>query len=87
MATAQYQNLNSSSAKASADITPSDSATFRITQGLYIKTAGTLTVHFVNDASGTNRDLGSVPGNVIYPFSVDMVLATGTTADVVALYN
>ena len=67
-----------------AAVTPSDKdVPLKPTQGLLVTVTGDLSV--VMEAGG-QVDLTSVAANVILPLRVSRVLATGTTATVVALY-
>lgn len=65
-------------------VTPSDSATFETTRGVYVGTAGDLVVRFAGDTA--NVTLKNVVAGVTHPWSIVRVAATGTTAtDIVVI--
>lgn len=68
----------------SADVTPNDTAAFRHTRGLYVGVTGNIKVRhaqYAKDQTYSNVPVG------LYPWSVDMVYSTGTTASsIVAQY-
>ena len=66
-------------------ITPSDSGSISACRGLWVGTAGTLTIDF--RTAGTNISLGTIAANTLLPFDVSRVYSTGTTAtDIVAVW-
>jgi hypothetical protein len=72
-----------SSAVEAVSITPSDTATFDVTRGLYIGTTGNVAVKMKN---GVTITFTNVPVGVL-PVRVQQVLSTGTTASgIIALY-
>jgi len=65
-------------ARASFDITPSDSAQFSyVTRGIYVGGSGNLKVQFVDGGIAT---LQNVVAGTVYPFFIVQVFSTGTTA-------
>ena len=67
------------STRRAATITPSDAEVFpEPTRGLYIGSAGTIRVRHADD--DTVQDYPVLVAGAVYPWSVDMVHATGTTA-------
>lgn len=69
----------------SADVTPSDSTTYKATRGIWVGVTGNLNVQFYKD-SGPRLLVGVQAGSLL-PISVTQVLATATTAtDIVALW-
>ena len=58
-------------------ITPNDSNDIEITRGLIVAAAGNISVVFAGDTSPVTI---AVSANLVYPFSVQQIRATGTTA-------
>lgn len=72
-------------AREGVEITPSDSATIRVTRGLYVGVSGDVYVDF--ERGGTNVKLGSFAAGISQGFQVTKIYSTGTTATgIVALY-
>ena len=73
------------SARSIAAVTPSDNTDLpRVTKALWIAASGTLSVIAVDDSAAVS--LGTIPAGTLLPVRARRVLATGTTATVVALY-
>lgn len=73
-------------ARSAAAVTPSDGTDMSfVTRGLYIGTAGDVTVIMAD--TGTAILFKAVPAGTVLPIMVSRVKSTGTTAsDIVALY-
>lgn len=68
-------------------VTPNDSADLaRIPKALWISAAGTLSVIGAGTAANSATALGSLSVGTLVPGRVRRVMATGTTATVIALY-
>lgn len=82
---AAYRSADSTSpAHGAAAVTPSDATTIPITRGLYVGTAGNITVRMADGQD--NIAFANVPVGII-AIQVDKVYATGTGAsNIVALY-
>lgn len=66
-------------------VTPSDSASFAATRGVFVGTSGDLVVRFAGDTA--NVTLKNVVAGVTHPWSITRVAATGTTAtNIVVVY-
>lgn len=84
-----FENFSSSlesPADNAASLTPNDSTDLStVARGVYIGGAGDITVDFVGD--GTNITITGLSAGVIYPFRVQRLYSTGTTAtDIVGLW-
>jgi len=75
------------SAYSAVAVTPSDSKNIGLTRGLYVGVAGDINI-IPADGDGTTAVLiKAALAGVVYPFGVQKVLATNTTAtNIVALY-
>lgn len=72
-------------AEKAVSVTPSNTATFTRTRGVYVGVTGNLTVRFAGDTA--NVTLTNVAAGVTHPWSIDRVMATGTTAtNIVVVY-
>lgn len=71
-------------AESASAITPSDSARFAPTKGVFVGASGDLHVLMANGDEVTFAD---VAGGVVHPLSVTRIYSTDTTAtDIIALY-
>ena len=65
-------------------VTPSDTAVFKHTRGLWVGSGGNITLTMMD---GANIPLVGVLGGTLLPFQCTAVRSTGTTAsNIVALY-
>ena len=65
-------------------VTPSDTAVFKHTRGLWVGSGGNITLTMMD---GANIQLVGVLGGTLLPFQCTAVRSTGTTAsNIVALY-
>lgn len=81
----QSDTLDSQASKLTA-ITPNDAADLADTpKALWVSVTGTLAVVAAKDTANTGTQLGTVPAGTVIPIRVRRVMATGTTATVIAL--
>jgi hypothetical protein len=65
-------------------VTPSDSASIPVTNGIYVGVAGDVVVL---TQGGTQQTFKTLNAGVIHPIKVSKILATGTTAtNILAIY-
>ena len=76
---------SSDPAKFAVAVTPSDVTVLSPTRGLYIGTAGDLTV--VTVGNGATVQFPDVPAGAILPIQVTQVLAATTAAGIVAMWG
>ena len=66
-------------------VTPHNTNTFARTRGVFVGVTGDLVVRFAGDTA--NVTLKNVAAGVTHPWSIDRVIATGTTAtSIVVVY-
>ena len=75
-------------ARRAVPVTPNDSANLpELTpKALWVSAAGTVTVIPAGQEADTGVALGDLPAGTVIPIRVRRVMATGTTATVLALY-
>ncbi|MBX6746128.1 MAG: hypothetical protein IRY87_29180 [Acetobacteraceae bacterium] len=84
-AVALHDDPVTASARKIAVVTPDDANDLpRVTKALWVTATGTLSIIAVDDSAAVS--LGTVPAGTLIPVRARRVMATGTTATVVALY-
>jgi hypothetical protein len=79
-----FQDTASAPARKLAAVTPSDSTVLVNAKALWVTAAGTLAVVAADDTVAVS--LGTISAGTLVPVRASKVMATGTTASVVAFF-